>query len=250
MLGRIRSGLIILAFSTPYSHTQVPYTLASEPHTFAGIVVEDLGKPVSGASLDHTDDGKDHLTDADGRFTLTTRAPAVVVRKPGFRSERIATAHPIDVPIVLHPTALPQALPSCHDVKTFAGLEGWDSKLRLPKVDSFVASKQINDADYGQRIYWLKHSKKNRPAISQGSGVMWSFGHPMNEFVWASTSYSEVDYIVEGRPVIDARGEFADGRFWRTLSRFGESIDYLTSDQMAARQFDSLIDAVCLVSGK
>jgi hypothetical protein len=246
----IPAGLFILALVFPRpSQVQVRSALSSNPHRLAGIVVDERGRPVGEASLDHTGDQEAHLTDANGRFELDTRAPAVVVRKNGFRSERVNSKRRGDVAIVLH-SGTPVMLPGCPSGAQLFGMEGWDARFHFPASPSFVASKQGSDVDYGIRGYALKHAGKHAPVITHGSGPTWSFGQPLDDYVWKSVSYSESDYSLKGMLIIDARGKFANGKFWRSLSRFGESVSYADADEAIAQQFNSFMDAACVNSSK
>jgi hypothetical protein len=57
-----------------------------------GVVIDAGGEPVSHARIDHTNDRRqEHQTDSQGRFEVDTRAPILVVRQAGFRSELVRT---------------------------------------------------------------------------------------------------------------------------------------------------------------
>ena len=77
------------------------------PPTISGRVVDDEGKPVSGASL--VIGGKEHRTAEDGTFTLTPPPHAsLVAKRPGYRRVVIEpTREPLD--IVLKPQAIKAA---------------------------------------------------------------------------------------------------------------------------------------------
>ena len=76
--------------------------LLPEARHIAGVVVDAQGKPVAEASVDHTyDQLHAHKTDPEGRFELDTRAPAVVVRRAGYRSEVIRTMDATQVRVML-----------------------------------------------------------------------------------------------------------------------------------------------------
>jgi hypothetical protein len=72
-------------------------------HSISGVVVDTDGKPVRGARIDHGGRGNfGPSTGEDGRFTLRTGAPAVVVRKPGYQGYRLLTSTDAVVRVVLH----------------------------------------------------------------------------------------------------------------------------------------------------
>jgi hypothetical protein len=66
--------------------------LLPQARHIVGTVVDQEGKPVVEASIGHPNDFRQtHQTDSAGRFEVDTRAPALVVRKAGFRSELVRT---------------------------------------------------------------------------------------------------------------------------------------------------------------
>jgi hypothetical protein len=89
------------------SHIYIPamfvFATGVTAATLTGTVKDSLGQPLSNARVDHI--GKmvvvtetslgvppspDEIrTDADGLFRVTTNVPAVVVRKPGYASQRL-----------------------------------------------------------------------------------------------------------------------------------------------------------------
>jgi hypothetical protein len=79
-----------------------------------------------------------------------------------------------------------------------------------------------------------------------GSGPLWSFGLPFDQDFWRSVKYEEVRYEIGGLTIIDARGEFPNGRRWRSLGKFGESASYSDVDQETAKILDKLLDGACL----
>lgn len=245
-----RIGFLILAvMASQRSDSQLPKVhMVQNPYRVEGAVLDGRGRPVVGASLDHTGDrATEHKTDVNGRFSFDTRAPAFVVRKAGFRSERVQSSQISRVMVILHAVEGPQSLPSCRDYIHTTGIEGWLADFRFPVSPSIVVSKQTVDVDYAIRTYTLAHSRKHAPVIEHGSGPTWSFGQPMDEYVWASVKYSESDYLLrEGVWIIDARGQLEDGRFWRSLGQWGETVSYADVNESTAKQFDSFIDTVCL----
>jgi len=199
--------------------------------TISGTVVDVSGKPIADARIDHI--GRlvvsartsyavkpspgDVRTDADGHFQVTTTTPAMVVRKPGYVSQRVRVTGDAQVQITLQPIKPP----TC-------------KVERVPKVKT----KQANDVDYTAN--WIYIDTKDGPkGIISGSGPMYSYGAPSDQQVWTSLDYFEVMY---DSGVIDARGHSADGKYWRLQTTFGEAAQYLGMDQATAEILDCVLD--------
>jgi hypothetical protein len=222
--------------------------LLPQPRHIVGVVVEPDGRPVAGATIDHTNDRRRvHQTDSDGRFILDTRAPAFVVRKPGFQSDLIRTQDAAEVRVVLHKLTQDRVLPPCVNGGRYEGIKGWDALLRFPRIPGVKASQQGRDIDYGVRVYFIK-TNEGRKGIRHGSGPMWGYGIPSDLDVWRTVKFEETSFVAEGQTITDARGQFANGRRWRYLGRFGESADYSDVDEATAKILDKVIDGACLNS--
>jgi hypothetical protein len=70
---------------------------------------------------------------------------------------------------------------------------------------------------------------------------------PDNRDVWKSVEYKETVRYAADRPVLDARGKWADGTRWHYLAHIDESASYSGLDEPTARIFDSFLDQVCVV---
>src|ERR1051326_3842159 len=67
-----------------------------------GVVVDEGGKPVADARIDHPNDRRRaHQTDSEGRFEVDTRAPILVIRKPGLQSALLRTQDATETRITL-----------------------------------------------------------------------------------------------------------------------------------------------------
>jgi hypothetical protein len=200
--------------------------------TVSGTVVDVLGNPISGARVDHIgrlvvvpppdaaiEQPNEPRTDAEGHFQITTISPALVIRKPGYQSERVRVTGDAQMQVTLQP------------VKPFK------CKVEpLPKVKT----KKANDVDY--TASWFYVETKNGPkGIISGQGSSYSFGAPGDRNVWASLDYFEV-MLPNG--VIDARGHSADGKYWRMQTRFGAAAQYYDVDQSTAEVLDCIMDRV------
>jgi len=230
---------------------QTGLLLAQARHVSA-VVVDPEGKPVAEAWIDHAGFGtrgpRAPRTDSEGRFALDTRAPVVVIRKAGFRSEVLRTPDASEVRITLQKAVGVRALQVCSYCKTCEGLEGWGAWFFFPMTPEVTAGPQGADIDYGARGYYTD-TQQGRKAIRHGAGPLWSDGMPFDEDVWRSVEYRETSFEFRGVTIIDARGKLPNGKCWRCLGRPGESADYRDVDEATARILDRVLDGVCLTSG-
>ena len=223
--------------------------LLPESRHIAGIVVDREGKPIANAHIDHTNDRRGHRTDAAGRFELDTRAPILVIRKSGYRSELVHTRDAIEKKITLQQYGEKRAFPTCLKTlktKSYVGIEGWGGGFQFLRMSGVKVSRQGQDIDYGARDYYL--DTKSRPKrIMHGSGFNWSLGLPSSQNVWRSVKYEEITYDFFGElMIIDARGQLPNGRRWRYLGKIGESASYSDVDEATAKVLDKFLDGACL----
>lgn len=91
--------------------------LLPRARSITGIVSGVDGKPIGEARIEHSDSGRETIqTDAKGKFNFYTRAPAVVLRKVGYRSRWLRTADISDTPIILQPADSNLQIPACRNV--------------------------------------------------------------------------------------------------------------------------------------
>jgi hypothetical protein len=204
--------------------------------TLTGTVTDASGKPIQDARVDHTGrivvaastalavapSPDDARTDTDGHFRLLTSAPAVVVRKPGYASQRVLVTGDAQVEITLKPM---KAALLC--------------KERHPAT---VKTKKANDADYTAAWFYIE-AKDGPKGILSGSGPTYSFGAPIDSWVWTAVEYFEVMYE---SGMIDASGRSSDGKYWRSRSIFGEAAQYFNVNQETADKLNCVMDNVIL----
>ena len=147
---------------------------AAEPLTAAtisGTVTDASGNPIKDVRIDHTgiavvvprpdlkfDPSRDEVrTDAEGRFRATTFSPAIVIRKPGYISQRLLITGDLQVEISL---------------QRIAGVSQCKQSNHLN-----VKTKEVNDADYTATVYYIE-TKAGSPGILSGHGPMYSWGAP------------------------------------------------------------------------
>src|SRR5262245_30836714 len=215
------------------------------PVTLSGVVKDDSGAPISEVSIDHAGSGI-AKTDAQGRFEISTRAPAVVFRKSGFQSRylHVEKDQSFGLSIRLDGPA-PQA-PECGRQSRCSSLDYFGSAFCLPKLPGIKISSQTNDIDYRMRLFWIDAST-GKVGVRHGAGPMWGAGLPFDEDVWNATEYKETAYRDrDGFLIVDARGRSPDGKQWRDLGHFFESAAYRGVSQQEAIILDRLLDGVCV----
>jgi hypothetical protein len=220
--------------------------LLPQSHHIVGMVVDAEGKPVAEAQIEHSNDRRQaHQTDANGRFELDTKAPSIVIRKARFRSELVRTQDATEIRITLQKRTGNQLFPSCSRTVQYEGVNGWEPSFQFPKVAGITASIQGNDSDYGARNYYI-NTAQGLKGIRHGSGAMWTFGMPIDQDVWRSVRYEEVNYNFASLTIMDARGQFQNGNRWRYLGKFGESASYSDVDTPTAKALNGFMDGACM----
>ena len=212
-----------------------------------GVVVDTEGRPVPEARIDHSGElRRAYLTGEMGRFQLDTRAPILMIRKAGFRSELIHTQEAKKpLRITLRKLGERPNFPLCSPTASYVGIEGWGSRLQFSPVAGVKVSPQGHDIDFGARGYYVE-TESGPKGIRHGSGPMWTFGIPSDRDVWQSVKYEETAYQVGRTTVLDARGQLPNGDRWRDLGKFGESASYSDVDESTARILDKFLDGACI----
>lgn len=197
----------------------------------SGTVVDVSGKPIEDVRIDHIGklvvvgppDFKPPAspdaprTDGEGNFEVTTTSPAIVIRKPGYESQRIRVTEDLHVRITLQQM---KPFPEC--------------KVKVPRVKR----KNASDVDYTG--FWTYVDTKNgRKGIITGHGPTYTLGGPNDRDVWNSIEYTEVMY---DNGIVDARGRAADGTYWRSQSIFGSAAQYYNEDRATAEILDCIMD--------
>jgi len=224
----------------------LPSLAQTESRYVAGGVVDQTGNPVPRVQISYT--GSEFAyneTDGAGKFALQTKAPAIVFRKEGFRSAfvRFSQELPLtNLRVILTTSTGVRALPNCPRGKSLMGTNG--GEFRFPKMPSVKQGRQGSDIDYGFRTYSIA-SRSGPQGIFHAAGPLWSAGSPSVYDVWKLVKYSETVLMAGEWPVIDARGEYPDGKRWRFLGRYSETVSYSEVDPAVARVLDQVLDGVC-----
>jgi len=211
----------------------------------SGIVTDHGGKPLSEVWINHTGARIENVqVDGQGHFDIETRAPAIVFRKNGFQSKYWKVSENRNMVIALDGPAPPAN--QCDASAGCVSLEGFRSAFCLPRIPGVNVSKQANDADYGQRLFWIE-TPRGKAGIQHAAGGMWGAGLPFNEDVWSAVSYVERTSIdPQGFNIIDARGKSADGYCWRMVGHFSETASYRRVSQQDTELLDQVLDRLCI----
>jgi hypothetical protein len=189
-----------------------------------GTVTDADGKVVANARIDHTGKKEEVRTDVAGHFRVVTAAPAIVVRMPGYESQRLRVDGDAQVSIRLKRITSP-------------------SRCKLSTVPVFK-TKEANDIDYTARWFYIE-TKSGPQGIISGRGPSYSWGTPGNDQVWKSVEYTEIMYE---SGIIDASGHSSDGKYWRLRGIFGAASQYYNQTRETAEQLDCVMDRVPLES--
>jgi hypothetical protein len=221
---RATAGAILIATVTAFATS------------ITGTVKDADGKPLEDVRVDHTgkvvvvtrsDSGvkpsSDEVrTDAAGHFRLVTDVPAIVIRKPGYESQRVRITGDSDLQVLLTPIRS-------------------TSRCKLSVQPNFK-TREANDIDYTATWFYIETQDGPRGIIS-GSGPVYSWGAPSDQQVWTSVEYTEVMY---DNGVVDASGHSADGRYWRSRGILGAKAQYYNQTRATADQLDCIMDRIAV----
>ncbi len=211
--------------------------------SFTGDVVDQAGKPVEGAEIGNTGDAAEHVTDAMGLFRVETNAPAVVIRKAGYRSVLLHTGAVGRMHVVLETLPAP-VRKGCKPGEVRLTITGPDSVFQFRNVEGIRAGKPGGEDEFHTRGYFLGDSADQ--GILHGAGVKWSSGPPLDRDVWNSDEFEEIVYDAPPYGTIyDSRGKFRDGTRWRSIGRMGESARSADVEEAPAGVLDKFLDQVC-----
>jgi hypothetical protein len=218
--------------------------LLPSPLQVSGVVVDATGNPIADALVENTDENRKSIkSDAQGEFALITRAPSFVIRKPGFQSVFLRSMNSSSVRVTMETSK--EVLPSCAAQSACKTIDGWQSAFCFPVIPEVKVSEVGRDIDYGQRLFTVK-TKSGVKGIRHGAGPLWSVGIPTNEDVWSSVKYSEKTFLAGHSFIVDARGNTAADKYWRSVGTFGESATYYDVDQDTADLLNRVMDGICI----
>jgi hypothetical protein len=203
----LRAATVTMLIAAPFS---------SRAASIAGTVKDASGKALENVRIDHTGrqvivtrtdlavepSPEEIRTDSEGRFRLLTNVPAIVIRNPGYESQRVRITGDAELTITLMPIR--------------------STSLCKLSVQPTFKTKDSNDVDYTAKWFYIE-TKNGPQGIISGRGPTYSWGAPGDQQVWTSTEYTEVMFE---NGVIDASGHSADGKYWRSRTIFGAAAQY------------------------
>jgi hypothetical protein len=201
--------------------------------SISGTVKDASGNPIENARIDHTAKqlvvGPPHSAgkpSADeirsgpkGHFHVVTEVPAIVIRKPGYVSQRLRVTG--------------------RGVAGHLGAHSINFTLQAFLAALFQV-KDANDIDSTAKWFYIE-TRDGPQGIISGSGPMYSWGAPDNQKVWTSVEYTE---FMDENGVVDASGRSADGTYWRLRTIFGAVAQYYKQTREAAEQLDCVMDRI------
>jgi hypothetical protein len=237
-----------LCFSQAVKDTQqnTPSFLLPQPQHITGQVIAEDGSPIAKVRLAHIDLPGDWVTDSNGQFAFDTSAPIFVVQKPGFQSVFVRTSDASNLQIILRKIQRSTSFPVCSNAGLSDREPGWGGIFQIPKTEDADVSREVLDVDYWSRTIQV-NSRSIPIQAMQGRGSMWGGGEPRDELVWHSIQYSEQTYDLEGHLLTDAKGWLPNGKCWRTVGVFSESVSYSDVDCTLTEPVDRILDGLCVV---
>jgi len=239
-----RLALWLLAATATLAQPEYNSLLLPVQVQISGTVVDAMGNPIPGALIAHANSqGKLLETDAAGRFPFETNAPAVVIEKPGYYSERIKSTGAQDIRVTLN--RLSRSFPLCQETGSKVGLDGgFGGAFYFPRTAGIKATEPKWDVDYVARRYSTK-VRGRKYWVWHGTGGLWGGGEPFDELVWKSTEYEQATFGIGDSIIVDARGVLPNGNRWHHLGHFGVTASYEDVPFEAAAILDRLLDGAC-----
>src|SRR5437868_580633 len=117
--------------------------LSAEPRAVRGVVLTNNGTPLEGVCVEHY--GAVYCnaqTDVLGAFEISTSAPLVVLRKPGYAPQVVRLADKNEFRVIMPVESLP--VPPCNE-PCDSGIYG---TFCFPPIKGIKATRPFNDIDY------------------------------------------------------------------------------------------------------
>jgi hypothetical protein len=246
LLGFAPLGPAVLSQSAKDSPQNPPALLLPQPQHAEGQVVGEDGNPIAKVRLFHINISDDLITEANGRFSFDTLAPAFVAQRPGFQSVLVRTSDAHNIKIRLRKISGSASFPVCSDAKNSDRAPGWSGVFQIPKTPGAQVSHEVLDVDFWSRAIKLK-SQRSPLQATQGRGPMWGGGQPEDESVWRSIRYREQTYDLGGLLLTDAKWWLPNGKCSRDVGVFTESVFYSNVDCGLTEPLDRILDGLCVI---
>jgi hypothetical protein len=209
-----------------------------------GKVTSEAGKPLEGVLINNGD----IRTDENGCYRIPyssfPRTGLIVrFRLPGYHtiSKAVISSdiHQLDVVMKMGSNIWKPEL--CNASEDRKSRVGWHMKVSIPDGTKIERNSDI-DSDSISIIYL---SPKGYESMLIGTGPLWGGGVPPIHFFISHKEIQERELLAGERSAIDFRVIDMDGRGWREIGFFTESISYSNVSGQAAAFFDSIIDTMC-----
>jgi hypothetical protein len=242
---------------------QISAEILPEELVLSGIVLNSDGLPVAGAAVEGAWEfrpkGTDPfprgwvanfsfgdsvlvqygtVTNPDGSFSIKTWGPALVIRKPGYRSTRLLTADLQTTNLRITLIAAPAPPFLCSSTPRTLSLH--EPLFHFPR--NVAGIKPL-----GRTSFEIATSSGPKRAVhAWGGGV--GGGSDVTDNLWFSNNYEETVHDYNGMWLVDARGRTADGQ-WRGIGIPMEGISYSRLEPHEAALIDQFFDGMCLENG-
>lgn len=207
---------------------------AAQQATVEGRVVDSDGAPIADVRV-FSPPWDELRTAADGKFGLQRPAALVRFSKRGYQPLTLVSRS-LPSPLVLRRSEFPAWAPGfCATTERRVG------EAMLFALPTDVRSREARDVDY-RTVAVQAHGT----TLVFGAGPHWSYGLPAASTLEGTIELRERDVLTpSGDIAAEYRGQRANGRYWRNLVQFGESVGYDEATLEAAQYFDAIIDSLC-----
>jgi hypothetical protein len=215
-----------------------------------GVVVDSAGSPIPDVSIDDIAAAfqTSTTTNGEGHFNFETRAPAIIFRKGGWKSQLVRLSSlSSEARVVLERGGEADPLPICSK-KAYCVTTG--GIFCLPKMRGVSVGDRPYTIDTFEREFTIESWFGPQRTMMHGTGTSWGGPEPRTQEIWNSVEFSETQRAVRGYSVLDAHGKTSDGKLWRSSGRSGESIFYYGQDGKDAALFDRMLDGLGVVPAK
>lgn len=205
------------------------------PGPVAGTVTDAVGNPLAEVRVMSLP-WEETRTDHNGRFALEKPAQLIRFSKPGYG-----------------PVTTPTRAARLDIVLQATNESSWAPPACSPRIAHRFGETMLFTAPLGLRLHATSDVDYRTVAVlSRGSALKFGTG-PHSTYGLPLAQVLEAMVLVQERDVrtpwgdlgAEYRGVRANGKHWRAVYVFGESISYDQADAIAAKSFDGIIDSLC-----